>query len=81
MSDDWFDAYARGDFLPAPAKTAVMDGVADPLLIVSVAMTALTERGVPLTLEGGAVDCAVEAAGRLLRCLGVEALDAWTVTS
>ncbi|HTJ36599.1 MAG TPA: hypothetical protein VL738_25545 [Dactylosporangium sp.] len=57
-------------------------GEADPLLVVGHTLERLAVRGVPVVVDHS-LECAVEAAGRLLRCLGVEtleALDSWTVT-
>jgi hypothetical protein len=72
---DWMDQYLAGDLAPAPAETI---GSADPVLVVGTVLEALAARGVPVVVDHS-LECAVEAAGRLLRCLGVEALDPWAV--
>lgn len=84
MSESWFDAYAAGDFLPAPANSAPAcrirpaEAAADPLLVVGTVIESLTARGVPVVFDGS-LSRAVEAAERLLRCLGVESTDVWAV--
>lgn len=71
VSDTWFDSYTRGDFLPEPATTtAVTDAVADPLLVVGTVIDLLAARGVPVVLDHS-LERAAEAAGHLLRHLGV----------
>lgn len=86
MTDAWFADYSSGSFLPEPAKTheplmgfgtAVPE--ADPQLVVGVVLTMLEARGVPVVLDHS-LECAVEAAERLLRCFGVEASASWPVT-
>ncbi|MET7399155.1 hypothetical protein ABZS66_37305 [Dactylosporangium sp. NPDC005572] len=54
-----------------------MVGEADPLLVVGTVMDLLAARGVPMMLDGS-IGRAAEAAERLLRCLGVEAVQPWT---
>ena len=78
MSGDWFDDYLAGGLSPANPLGASTDE-ADPVLIVGTVMQTLAARGVRVTVDG-TLDRAVEAAGRLLRALGVEATDAWPVT-
>lgn len=51
---------------------------ADPRLILGAVLDVLVARGVPVVIDR--LDRALEDIGRLLRDLGVEAQDAWTVT-
>lgn len=76
---DWMSAYLAGDLGVTEPEVHGSVGEADPVLVVGAVLGLLEARGVPVVVEHS-LDCAVEAAGRLLRCLGVEATDAWAVT-
>jgi hypothetical protein len=76
---DWMDLYLSGDLGVIEPQVQGPIGAADPVLVVGAVLGLLEARGVPVVVEHS-IDCAVEAAERLLRCLGVEATNPWTVT-
>ena len=81
MADAWMGAYLAGEMAPtlgSQGNHGTVVGAADPLLVVGTVLEVLAARGVPVVLDHS-LERATEAAGRLLRALGVEALDAWTV--
>lgn len=64
------------DLASTTSVTQVVE--ADPRLVLGAVLDVLVARGVPVVVDR--LDRALEDIGRLLRDLGVEATDAWTVT-